>query len=252
VRGSEKSLSINQVVAEVRHRVANGYKEVVLTGTKVGSYSDNCVKLKGLLECILAETDVVRLRLSSIQPQEISPELIGLWRDSRLCPHFHLSLQSGSDAVLERMQRRYRIGDYQGALSLIRALVPDAAITTDIIVGFPGETDEEFEESYKLCRQLKYARIHVFTYSPRQGTQAAQMPQPVEDKIKKQRSQKMLALAGESAQNFRQQYSGKVMPVLWEKQSDDGVWSGLTDNYIRVYTKSGKDLTNKLLPVKLT
>jgi len=251
VREREKSLPVDQVVAEVGHLVSNGYREVVLTGTKIGSYSNNSVGLKGLLERILTETGVARLRLSSLQPQEISPELIGLWSDSRLCPHFHLSLQSGSDQVLRRMNRRYSVSDYQEAVSLIRALVPDAAITTDIIVGFPGETEEEFEESYKLCQQSGFARVHVFSYSPRQGTQAAQMLQPVGDKIKKQRSQRMLALARESAQNFRQQFLGRVMPVLWEKQSDDGVWSGLTDNYIKVYARSDEDLSNKLLPVKL-
>ncbi len=250
VRGREKSLPAAQVIAEVKHRLAQGYKEVVLTGVKIGAYNYNGVKLKQLLEHILNETDVTRLRLSSLQPQEISPELVGLWRDKRLCPHFHLSLQSGCNRVLGRMKRRYSANDYQQSVSLIRGLVPEVAITTDIIVGFPGETDEEFEESYNLCRQMAFARIHVFPYSPRQGTQAAQFPQQVAAQVKKQRSQKMLALAQESAQNFRRQFIGKVMPVLWEKQSD-GVWSGLTPNYIKVYTKSDESLTNKLVPVKL-
>ncbi len=128
--------------------------------------------------------------------------------------------------------------------------MPDAAITTDVIVGFPGETEGEFQESYELCWQLGFARIHVFPYSARPGTEAVRMPDQVSDKLKKERSQKMLALAGESAQNFRQRFSGKTMPVLWENQSG-GIWSGLTDNYIRVYTKSNEELTNKLLPVKL-
>ncbi|MBA7505758.1 Threonylcarbamoyladenosine tRNA methylthiotransferase MtaB [subsurface metagenome] len=250
VRSREKSTPVDQVVAEVGHRITNGYKEVVLTGVKIGSYKSDGVNLKGLLEHILAETDVARLRLSSLQPQEISPELIGLWRDSRLCRHFHLSLQSGSDRVLNRMSRRYSVSDYQQAVSLTRTLVPEAAITTDVIVGFPGETDDEFEESYNLCQQMGFARIHVFTYSPRQGTQAAQLPQQVDDKIKKQRSQKMLALAKESAQNFSQRFLGKTMMVLWEKRTD-GLWSGLTDNYIKVYAKGDDTLTNKLLPVKL-
>ena len=250
VRGREKSLPADQVMAEVRYRLAQGYKEVVLTGVKIGAYNYNGVNLKQLLEHILTETDVTRLRLSSLQPQEISPELIGLWRDKRLCPHFHLSLQSGSQGVLGRMKRRYSANDYQQSVSLIRALVPEAAITTDIIVGFPGETEEEFEESYNFCQRLGFARIHVFPYSPRRGTQATQLPQPVEAQVKKQRSQRMLALAKESAQNFRLKFLGKVMPVLWEKQSD-GVWSGHTANYIKVYTKSTQDLTNKLLPVKL-
>ncbi|MBA7673292.1 Threonylcarbamoyladenosine tRNA methylthiotransferase MtaB [subsurface metagenome] len=250
VRGREKSLPVDQIVGEVRHRVANGYKEVVLTGVKIGSYSYNGVNLRGLLEHILAETDVARLRLSSLQPQEISPQLIALWRDNRLCRHFHLSLQSGSDSVLRRMRRRYSISDYQQSMSLIRSLVPEAAITTDIIVGFPGETSSEFEQSYKLCQKLEFARIHVFSYSPREGTQASQMPEQVGDRVKKERSQRMLALASESTQNFSQQFLGKTMPVLWEKQTD-GIWSGHTDNYIKVYTRSNEDLTNKLLPVKL-
>ncbi len=250
VRGSEKSLPVDWVLIEVRHRLAGGVKEVVLTGTEIGSYNYNSINLKGLLEHILAETDVTRLRLSSLQPQEISPELIGLWRDQRLCPHFHLSLQSGSNSVLRQMKRHYSVSDYQKAISLIRALVPDAAITTDIIVGFPGETEEDFKESHEFCRRLEFARIHVFTYSPREGTQASIFPHQVSAQVKKQRSQKMLALAGESTQNFRQRFLGRTIPVLWEQRSD-GIWSGYTDNYIRVYTRSEEDLTNRLLPVKL-
>jgi len=250
VRGRERSLPVQQIVAEVRHRIATGFKEVVLTGVKIGSYNDNGVNLKGLLEHILAEPDVTRLRLSSLQPKEISPDLIRLWHDRRLCRHFHLSLQSGSDAVLSRMNRSYSISDYQEAVSLIRALVPEAAITTDIIVGFPGETEAEFEQSYNVCRQTEFARIHVFSYSPREGTEAARLPRQVRAQVKKQRSQMILALARESAQNFSQRFLGKTMPVLWEKQSD-GIWSGHTDNYIKVYTRSDEDLTNKLLPLKL-
>jgi threonylcarbamoyladenosine tRNA methylthiotransferase MtaB len=148
------------------------------------------------------------------------------------------------------LKRHYSASDYEQSVSLIRTLAPEAAITTDIMVGFPGETDGEFEESYNFCRRMEFARIHVFSYSPRQGTQAAQMPNQVSDKVKKERSQKMLALAKESAQNFSQRFLGRAMPVLFEQQSN-GVWSGHTDNYIKVYTKSSDDLTNKLLPVKL-
>ncbi len=251
VRGREKSTPVDQVIGEVRQRVAEGYKEVVLTGTKVGLYRYDGVNLAGLLQRILTETDIKRLRLSSLQPGEISPELIGLWRDERLCRHFHLSLQSGSDGMLRRMKRGYTVSGYQKAVALIRDMVPGVAITTDIIVGFPGETEAEFEESYELCRQTGFARIHVFPYSPRQGTQAAQLLERVGDGVKRERSHKMLALAAESARNFRQRFLGETMTVLWEKQSG-GVWSGLTDNYIRVYAKSDEDLANKLLPVKLT
>jgi threonylcarbamoyladenosine tRNA methylthiotransferase MtaB len=250
VRGREKSLPVDQVVDEVRHRVAQGYREVVLTGVKIGSYDYDGVNLEGLLEHILNETGVERLRLSSLQPWEISPELISLWRNQRLCPHFHLSLQSGSNGVLSRMKRHYSVSHYEQSVSLIRTLLPEAAITTDIMVGFPGETDGEFEESYVFCRRVEFARIHVFSYSPRQGTQAAQMPHQVSDKVKRERSQKMLALAKESAQNFSRRFLGRTMPVLFEQQSNS-VWSGHTANYIKVYTKTTADLTNKLLPLKL-
>jgi threonylcarbamoyladenosine tRNA methylthiotransferase MtaB len=251
VRGREKSIPVDQVVGEVRQRVAEGYKEVVLTGTKVGLYRYEGTNLGGLLRRLLADTDVERLRLSSLQPKEVSPELIGLWRDKRLCRHFHLSLQSGSDGVLRRMNRGYTAGGYLGAVALIRDTVPEVAITTDVIVGFPGETEAEFEESYGLCRQTGFARIHVFPYSPRQGTQAALMPERVGDGVKRERGQRLLALARERAQSFRQGFLGKTMAVLWERQAG-GVWAGLTDNYIRVYAKSNEDLTNKLLPARLT
>jgi threonylcarbamoyladenosine tRNA methylthiotransferase MtaB len=250
VRGRERSIPLEQVVGEVRQMVADGYKEVVLTGTKIGSYDDNGVNLVKLLLHILAETSVQRLRLSSLQPSELSPELIGLWRDERLCRHFHLSLQSGSDGVLARMGRDYTVGDYQQAVDLIRGMVPGVAITTDVIVGFPGETEVEFGEGYEFCRQMGFARIHVFSYSPRQGTQAASMPAQVGDRVKRERSQRMLALAKEGAEKFKQRFLGKTMTVLWEKRTD-GVWTGLTDNYIRVYTKSDRELANRLLPVRL-
>ncbi len=248
VRGRQMSLPAEQVVSEVRARVARGCKEVVLTGTEVGSYKHNGLNLKGLIERLLP--DVTRLRLSSLQPQELSPELIRLWHDPRLCRHLHLSLQSGSDSVLRRMKRCYSVSDYQKAVSLIRSVVPEAAITTDVIVGFPGETEDEFRESYSFCQKLEFARIHIFPYSPRPGTEAASMPAQISAKVKKQRSQKMLALAKESAGSFRQRFLGGIMPVLWEQRSN-GVWSGLTDNYIRVYARSNEDLANKLLPVKL-
>ncbi len=250
VRGREKSLPLEQVLADVKNCVADGYKEVVLTGTEIGAYNDKGIGLKELLRRILEETGVARLRLSSLQPQEITPELIGLWQDERLCRHFHLSLQSGSDAVLKRMKRRYTTADYKRAVDLIREAVPGAAITTDVIVGFPGETDDEFQESYNFAGQMKFARIHVFSYSPRPGTRAADMPQQVDDRVKRERSRRMLALGRVCIRNFRKRFLGKTMLVLWEKETG-GLWSGLTGNYIRAYTKSDEDLTNQLLPVKL-
>jgi len=250
VRGREKSLPLEQVIDDVKSRVVDGYKEVVLTGTEIGAYNDKGIGLTELLRRILEETGVARLRLSSLQPQEITPALVGLWQDERLCRHFHLSLQSGSDAVLKRMNRRYTTADYKRAVDLIRKAVPGVAVTTDVIVGFPGETEAEFKESYDFARQMNFARIHVFSYSPRPGTRAADMPQQVDDKVKRERSRKMLALGRECLRNFRQKFLGKTMLVLWEKETG-GVWSGLTDNYIRAHTKSDEDLTNRLLPVEL-
>ncbi len=250
VRNQVASVPAEAVVAQAGERVAAGYKEVVLTGTEIGTYSCGGVNLFDLLGRILAETSVARLRLSSLQPPEISMGLIGLWRDSRLCPHFHLSLQSGSDAVLGRMKRRYNTADYRRAVALIRESVPDVAITTDVITGFPAETESEFRETLEFCRQMQFARIHVFPYSPRPGTAAAQMPQPVPEKTKKQRSRQMLDLAQDSAQNFQKQFLGRTMEVLFE-QKNGGVWSGLTGNYIKVYIRGGDDLTNKLMPVKI-
>ncbi len=250
VRKNENSVSDTGIIHEIKQRVAEGVKEVVLTGTEIGRYSYEDVNLAGLVKRILAETGIARLRLSSLQPQEVSPELMELWHDRRLCPHFHLSLQSGSDAVLGRMRRRYNLHDYQGAVSLIRVARPEAAVTTDIIVGFPGETDEEFRESLDFCRRMEFARSHVFAYSPRRGTEAAGMPCQVEAPVKKWRSRQMLALAAECARSFNRKFLGRTVPVLWEK-TDNSLWSGHTDNYIKVYAKSDDDLTSRIIPARL-
>ncbi len=250
VRGREKSLPADRIISEVKQRVSGGIKEVVLTGTEIGSYNYNGINLEHLLERILAETAVARLRLSSLQPGEITPGLIDLWQDGRLCPHFHLSLQSGSDNVLRRMKRRYSTADYYEAVTSIRTVVPDAAITTDVIAGFPGETGREFEESCDFIRKTGFARLHVFSYSPRPGTEAAGMAGQVQDSVKTQRNQNLRALGRECQESYTRQSLGRSMPVLWEQQSGD-TWSGYTPNYIKVYTKSKENLTNQLISVKL-
>jgi threonylcarbamoyladenosine tRNA methylthiotransferase MtaB len=250
VRGGERSLPAGEVVSQVGECAAQGYREVVLTGVRVGAYGDDGLNLAGLVERILADTGVERVRLSSLQPQEVSAGLVGLFGNGRLCPHVHLCLQSGSDGVLRRMGRRYSCADYEAAVSLIRQAVPGVAITTDVMVGFPGETDAEFEESLSFCRRMGFARIHVFAYSRRSGTKAARLPGQVSDRVKKLRSHIMLELAEDSARFFHRRFLGRTMPVLFEQRSG-GVWSGLTANYIKVYTKASDDLTNKLLPVRL-
>ena len=191
------------------------------------------------------------MRISSLQPQEVISGLIALWKDERLCPHFHMSLQSGNDSVLKRMRRLYTTADYDNAVSLIRSLAGDAAITTDIIAGFPGETDDEFAESHAFCKKTGFARIHVFSYSKRRGTAANIMPNQVAPQVKKKRSDLMLALAEESASAFHSSFLGKQLEVLWE-QSYNGVWNGYSGNYIKVYTESDRDLTNVITGVLLT
>lgn len=252
VRTLERSKPDSEIVEEVKQRVTEGCQEIVLTGTRIGAYDFNGLRLEDLVEQILSGTDIRRLRLSSLQPQEISTKLLELFQNNRLCPHFHLSLQSGSDSVLKRMRRRYTSGEYEKMAATIRALVPDVAITTDVIVGFPGETEQEFEGSMNFCRRLNFARIHVFPFSPRSETEAAGMEGQVPVKIKKERTRLMLEVAEESAQNFRELFSGEELDVLWEKQTGQGVWSGITGNYIRVYKKDSHDITNKLNAVKLS
>ena len=165
-----------------------------------------------LVRHILSETDLVRLRVSSLQPQEIGPEFLSLWSNSRLCPHFHLPLQSGSDTVLKRMRRRYCARLYEETVAMIRARIPDASITTDVIVGFPGETDSDFGDTYALCERVGFASMHVFPYSKRPGTSAAHYGSQVAANIKSERVQSLLGLAEREAARFREQFLGKERP----------------------------------------
>jgi len=261
VRHHEYSLPASQIIDEVKQKVALGYKEVVLTGTKVGSYRDavlsasegSSTDLRDLVQRIIRDTGIERLRLSSLQPSEMSSEFLTLWQDERLCRHFHLALQSGSEAMLRRMRRSYSLDQYQRTVNLIKEKIPDVAITTDIMVGFPGESAEEFEQSYSFCQQASFANIHVFPFSPRPETAAARMPKQIKDKIKQERNQRMLELSRSSRRSFYEQFLGQTMPVLWEKETStgSGIYSGLTSNYIRVFAHSEKLLSNEITPVKL-
>jgi threonylcarbamoyladenosine tRNA methylthiotransferase MtaB len=247
VRKGETSVPAERIIEQIKHRETFGFKEVVLTGTKVGCYTDRTANLTTLLTKILGQTSVPRIRLSSLQPQEISSELLSLWNDHRLLPHFHLALQSACDKTLCSMKRRYSLDGYKETVRKIREIIPDAAITTDIIIGFPGETNGMFEENYRTCKEMRFARIHVFPYSPRPGTEAALMEDTVSDTIKKERSRKMLALATQSAGSFRKIFHGQERPVLWESRDNRGNWMGWTDNYIMVKTK-GDNLANQISP----
>ncbi len=252
VRTMEYCLPMEEVVNEVKARVSSGYREIVLTGTKIGDYADNSVNLKGLVREILQVTGVERLHLSSLQPQDISRELLALWREHRLCRHFHLALQSGSGSVLKRMKRRYSLNDYSQAVSLIRNVVPDVSITTDVMVGFPGESVAEFKESYSFCKEMGFADMHVFVYSARPGTLAVRMSGQISDDVKRERSRRMLELTKESAGKFSRGFIGVDLAVLWENEVEpgSGVYSGLSHNYIRTYTESRQQLANRLMHVR--
>jgi threonylcarbamoyladenosine tRNA methylthiotransferase MtaB len=251
-RGRERSKPVEAVVAEAQAREAEGVQEIVITGTQLGAYGRDWGHRTPypVLKALLDETSIPRIRMSSLQPQDLSDEVVGLWQNPRLCRHFHLALQSGAQATLQRMRRRYTQDEYRDAVRRLRDASPDVAITTDVIVGFPGETDVEFEESYAFCEEMRFAGIHVFPYSQRSGTVAFKLPDQVPDPVKKQRVHRLIGLAQRLAADYRAGFLGRTTPVLWETRRE-GVWEGLTDTYIRVRTDSDADLTNRLTPALL-
>ena len=256
VRGRARSVPPDVVLGEVRRRGEEGYREVVLTGTQPGCYGVDIkgASLAALLRGLLSKTRVERIRVSSLQPQELSPGLVELWNDPRLCPHVHMPLQSGSPPVLQRMGRLYAPEEYVKAVEMLRSSVPDIAITTDVMVGFPGETEADFEETFRLCRRLGFSGIHVFPFSPRPGTRATGMERHVPRSDLSTRVNRMLLLAKELESGFRRVSLGQVRPVLWEgtrKVNGRRAWSGLTDNYLRTFTSNAGDLANRITKAQL-
>ncbi|MGQ9584978.1 MAG: tRNA (N(6)-L-threonylcarbamoyladenosine(37)-C(2))-methylthiotransferase MtaB [Anaerolineae bacterium] len=255
-RGPQRSRPPEAVLEDVRQRVREGYREVVLTGVHVGAYGQDLgTDLVFLLRELLAETGVQRLRLSSIEPHDLTPALLDLWEDPRLCPHLHLPLQSGCDATLRRMGRRYTAGEFGAQVAAAREAIPDLAVTTDVIVGFPGETDEEFAQTLRFVRGLGLARVHIFPFSPRPGTPAADMPNQVPLPVIRERCQALTAVALESGRQFVRRFLGREMDVLFEQcvgpARGDATWSGLTGNYLRVRATSREDLHNQVRRVRL-
>jgi threonylcarbamoyladenosine tRNA methylthiotransferase MtaB len=255
-RHREVSRPIDRVVAEVNAAVEAGAREVVLTGTQLGAWGRDLeppLRPHDLIAAILEETEVARLRFSSLQPQDISAELLALWSDPRLMPHFHLALQSGSDSVLTAMRRRYTASEYRDAVARIRGAVPGVAITTDVIAGFPGESDGDFEATLALCREAALSRIHAFPYSQRSGTTAARITGQLAPAVKKARMTRLLELGRELAAVHTNAHRGDRRPVLWEdtvETSEGALWRGYTDNYIPSYA-AGSDLRNRITTVKL-
>lgn len=257
-RGAGRSRPIAEVIADIQSAIAGGAKEIVLSGVHLGSWGSDLqppLRLERLIESILSQCDLKRLRLSSLEPWDLSPSFFSLWQDARLCRHLHLPLQSGCAATLRRMARKTTPAAYCDLIQAARAMIPGVAITTDIIVGFPGESEAEFQESLSFVEQMQFSGGHVFTYSARPGTVAARMPNQVPHSVRKDRNARMRAVLEESAAKYRRQFLGKVMPVLWESALALGPsgWkmSGLTDNYLRVTAQASRSLWNELTPVLL-
>ena len=245
VRGRERARPIAEIVREAQAAESRGTLEVVLTGTQPGAYgrdrADHAATSDGapgtnaasLLAALLSATTLPRIRYSSIQPQDVTPALLSQWEDARLCRHFHLALQSGADAVLRRMRRRYTAEGYLRALEQIRAAVPGVAITADVIVGFPGESADDFAQTLAICREAALADVHVFPYSARPRTSGAKLPDDVPQQVKRERLRAVEAVVAESRAAFRAGLAGSVAAVLIESRRG-GVWRGLTDSYVPV------------------
>jgi len=235
-RGRQRSRPLEAVVAEVQALAHGGYQEVVVTGVQISAYRDGEHRLHSLVQALLERTDVTRLRLSSIAPWQFDPRLLALWQQAgpRLCRHVHLSLQSGCSATLRRMRRPVTAAAYGALVDRIRTAVASMAITTDVIVGFPGETDAEFDQSLRFVDAMGFARTHVFTFSPREGTHAATLPDAVPHAVKKERAAAMLVVARQHRAAFAQRCLGARAGVVWETVKQ-GRMHGLSDHYLRVY-----------------
>jgi threonylcarbamoyladenosine tRNA methylthiotransferase MtaB len=240
-RGSSRSRSVDEIVKEVNAAQNGGVQEVVLTGVHLGSWGQDLEPARNipdLVSTLLAKTSVPRLRMSSLEPWDLEADFFNLWHDPRLCRHLHLPLQSGSAAVLKRMARKTTPESYTTLLESARSAIPEVAITTDVIAGFPGETDKEFVETLDFVRSMHFAGGHVFSYSPRPGTPASLMKGRVPSGVVKTRSAALRTVLVESAEAFHRKFIGRTMPVLWEARSSlsNAGWQieGLTDNYMRV------------------
>ena len=239
-RGNERSRTEAELIEEVQTAYEQGINEVILTGVHAGGYgSDIESSLSQLISQVLKHTDVPRIRMGSVEPWDLGDDFMRLFENDRFMPHLHLPLQSGSDTVLRRMARRCKTSDYLELVHTLRETVPDFQVSTDIIVGFPGETEAEFAETKHFVEQMDFSHIHIFSYSPRQGTKAARLPSPVDKETKRQRSRELHDIAFTSKAKIYQSMMGKQFPVLWESAHSserDGhfKYQGYTPNFLRV------------------
>lgn len=252
-RGRVRSRKPESVVSEIEKIAKEGIKEVVITGIHIASYGKdfkNDYRLIDLLEELNKINGIERIRLGSIEPLLITEEFVNrLKKLEKVCHHFHLSLQSGCNETLKRMNRRYTIEEFKEIVERLRNTYKDVMLTTDIIVGFPGENEEEFEETYKFLKDIKFYKMHIFKYSPRKGTKAAEMKEQVNGNIKEERSKKLIELSDENEKEYNEKYIGKEVEILFEEEKE-GLYKGHTQNYILAYYKTNKKLENKIVRVK--
>lgn len=259
VRGQARSVAGPEVIRDIQMALRGGVKEIVLTGVHLGSWGHDLqpgLHLRQLVQAVLKETNVERVRLSSLEPWDLDDDFFELWQDERLCRHLHLPLQSGSEATLRRMGRNVTPASFRHIVEMARQVSPDIALTTDMIVGFPGETEQEFAESLAFAREIGFSGGHVFSYSARPDTPAARYPNPVHPKIARERSARLHGMFAEASKNYHARFLGCQARVLWEAADQYGPegWrvSGLTDNYIRVHATSKLQLWNQISPVRLS
>ncbi len=258
-RGEERSRPLGNIVRDINELGAQGIKEIVLTGVHVGGYgSDIDSSLYDLIHAILADTDMPRVRLASVEPWDLPNNFFRLFDNPRLMPHMHLPLQSGSDSVLRRMARRCKTTDFAWLIHRARQEVADFNVSTDVIVGFPRESQEEWQQSLEFIERIGFSHIHIFSYSPRAGTKAAGLAEQVPQAIKQRRSRELHALAAQMKSAYLEKYMGRVFPVLWEKASDRNAddsmcYAGYTPNYLRVNVTApaGVLLKNQIHPVRI-
>lgn len=258
-RGRVRSRRFENVIAEVERFAANGFKEVVLTGIHLSSYGVDFEEAVGLLELIQAVNAVKgieRIRLGSLEPKIVTEHFASeLSKLDKICPHFHLSLQSGCDATLKRMNRKYTTKEYERGCELLRKYFVHPAITTDVIVGFPGETEEEFEQTKAYLEHIHFYEMHIFKYSKRKGTRAAVMPDQIDEQIKAARSEKLIALGHDMSKEFRKFYIGKNEEVLFEEKAvigDKEYFVGYTKEYVKVAKETDENLENQIVSGRIS
>lgn len=258
-RGRVRSRRFENVIAEVERLAANGFKEVVLTGIHLSSYGVDFEEATGLLELIQAVNAVKgieRIRLGSLEPKIVTEHFASeLSKLDKICPHFHLSLQSGCDATLKRMNRKYTTKEYERGCELLRKYFVHPAITTDVIVGFPGETEDEFEQTKAYLEHIHFYEMHIFKYSKRKGTRAAVMPDQIDEQVKAARSEKLIALGHDMSKEFRKFYIGKNEEVLFEEKAvigDKEYFVGYTKEYVKVAKKTDENLENQIVSGRIS